>query len=139
MVLVIPSLMHYMLTNILSVIRTLYFPAVRAAGTLDAVTYHLSMTEQTMSYDVCSPNITRATLINRLVEWQLFFLTGEEHYGRLQADDGTGVMDPHDLCELAQQTGDVDLWELAVSVERLADGWERAYDAIETARGASLG
>lgn len=91
-----------------------------------------------MTIETFSPSIPRATLINRLVEWQLFFLTGEEHYGRLQADDGTGVMDPHDLCELAQQTGDADLWELAVSVERLADGWERAYDAIETAREASL-
>ena len=94
-----------------------------------------------MSYDTCTPEQTtyRATLVNRLVEWQLFFLTGNEHHGRLQADDGMGVLDPHDLCEQAQQTGDVDLWELAVCVERLADGWERAYDAIEAARETARG
>lgn len=85
-----------------------------------------------------SPTIERAALVHRLIEWQLFFLTGEEYHGTMQ-DDGEELQDYEDLCAMARGTGDAMLAELAAVVEQFASSWARAFDAIQDAKEAARG
>ena len=77
-------------------------------------------------------HLSRTQLVHRLMEWQLFFLTGEESTGRLSpCDDGL----PFDLlADAAHATDDPMLQELAEMVDGLAALHCAALDAIEAAQ-----
>ncbi len=76
-----------------------------------------------MNHSLLRHTLDRETLVARLVEWQLDFLTGENHYGKLMPAAAVGRPDHLALCVMAEAGSDADVYELSRCVGKLAHSW----------------
>lgn len=83
-----------------------------------------------MIHSPLSRPLDRETLIARLMEWQLDFLTGENHYGKLMSADAAGRPDHMVLCVMAEAGSDADVYELSRCVGKLANSWALMSAAV---------